>query len=75
MLAKSPNSSDKIVTGFSSSALHAPSGLRELEILVQELAKEELRARRRAEEAERTVDELKADVEQLNKKITSGVNS
>ena len=42
---------------------------------MQELAKEELRARRRAEEAERTVDELKADVEQLNKKIASGINS
>lgn len=74
MLANTPNSSNKI-TGFPASTLHTPNGLRELEILVQELAKEELRARRRAEEAERTVDELKADVEQLNKKIASGINS
>jgi hypothetical protein len=72
MLENSPNISSK-VTGFSLTTLHtAPNVLRELEILVQELAKEELRARRRAEEAERLVDKLRADV---SKNLVSGVNS
>ena len=67
MLANSPNISSK-VTGFSTTTLCTPNGLRELEILVQELAKEEVSARRRAEEAERTVVELKAEVEHLMSK-------
>ena len=67
VLANSPNISSK-VTGFSTTTLCTPNGLRELEILVQELAKEEVSARRRAEEAERTVVELKAEVEHLMSK-------
>ena len=64
MLANSSTNSSK-VTGFSTTTSCTSNGLREMEILVQELAKEELSARRRAEEAERTVVELKAEVEHL----------
>ena len=64
MLANSSTNSSK-VTGFSTTTSCTSNGLREMEILVQELAKEEVSARRRAEEAERTVVELKAEVEHL----------
>ena len=75
MLANRPNISSK-VTGFSTSTLCTPNSLQELEILVQELAKEEVSARRRAEEAERTVVQLKAEVEHLmSKNAVSGVYS
>jgi hypothetical protein len=75
MLANRPNISSK-VTSFSTSTLCTPNSLQELEILVQELAKEEVSARRRAEEAERTVVQLKAEVEHLmSKNAVSGVYS
>ena len=75
VLANSPNISSK-VTGFSTTTLCTPNSLQELEILVQELAKEEVSARRRAEEAERTVVQLKAEVEHLmSKNAVSGVYS